>query len=116
MPVFWALAEGEESTGATIHQVDEGIDTGQIIERRAVLISPADTEHSLYARICRHGAELILNVIADARDGSIAASSPAQDERSSYNSVPTRNAVRQFRGLGRRFFTIAELLKPFERL
>lgn len=46
-----ALASGDTRTGCTIHYVDSGMDTGEIIARREVPIFPADTAETLHARI-----------------------------------------------------------------
>jgi phosphoribosylglycinamide formyltransferase-1 len=46
-----ALAYGVKLTGATVHFVDEGVDTGPIIAQRAVPVLPGDTPESLHARI-----------------------------------------------------------------
>jgi phosphoribosylglycinamide formyltransferase-1 len=46
-----ALAAGATTTGTTIHWVDSGVDTGQIIAQEAVEITGADTEESLHERI-----------------------------------------------------------------
>lgn len=46
-----ALAAGVTETGTTIHWVDEGVDTGQVIAQQAVEITAYDTEESLHERI-----------------------------------------------------------------
>jgi phosphoribosylglycinamide formyltransferase-1 len=46
-----ALEYGVKFTGATVHFVNEGIDTGPIIAQRAVPVLPGDTPESLHARI-----------------------------------------------------------------
>lgn len=46
-----ALAAGVKETGTTIHWVDAGIDTGQIIAQESVVINAGDTEESLHERI-----------------------------------------------------------------
>jgi phosphoribosylglycinamide formyltransferase 1 len=46
-----ALAHGVKVTGATVHFVDEGIDTGPIVLQEAVEIRAGDTAESLRARI-----------------------------------------------------------------
>ena len=38
-------------TGCTVHYVDAGMDTGDIIEQRRVPVLPGDTAESLHARI-----------------------------------------------------------------
>lgn len=46
-PLNWALINGEKSFGITVHYVDEGIDTGDIIEQRLYPISLSDDYASL---------------------------------------------------------------------
>jgi phosphoribosylglycinamide formyltransferase-1 len=46
-----ALAAGEPTTGCTVHYVDCGIDSGEIIAQREVPILADDTPESLHARI-----------------------------------------------------------------
>ena len=46
-----ALDHGAKVAGATVHFVDEGVDTGPIVLQAAVPVEPADTEDTLAARI-----------------------------------------------------------------
>lgn len=46
-----ALAHGVRVSGATVHFVDEGVDTGPVVLQAAVPVEPDDTEESLAARI-----------------------------------------------------------------
>lgn len=46
-----ALADGAKVTGTTIHWVDSGVDTGEIIAQESVEITPTDTEATLHERI-----------------------------------------------------------------
>ena len=46
-----ALAEGRSETGATVHFLDEGVDTGPVIAQERVAIHPDDTAETLHARI-----------------------------------------------------------------
>ncbi len=46
-----ALAHGVKVTGATVHFVDEGIDTGPIVLQEAVEVREGDTAETLHARI-----------------------------------------------------------------
>jgi phosphoribosylglycinamide formyltransferase-1 len=46
-----ALAAGAAETGTTIHWVDAGVDTGEVIAQERVEIYPGDTEGSLHERI-----------------------------------------------------------------
>ena len=46
-----ALEAGEAKTGCTVHYVDDGMDTGEIIAQAEVPILPGDTAASVHARI-----------------------------------------------------------------
>ena len=46
-----ALEAGEKITGCSVHYVDAGIDSGEIIAQRKVPVLPGDTAESLHARI-----------------------------------------------------------------
>ncbi len=58
-----ALAAGEKLTGCTVHYVDAGIDSGEIIAQRKVPVLPNDTPESLHARIQNAERELYPKVI-----------------------------------------------------
>lgn len=59
-----ALDAGEKQTGCTVHFVDAGIDTGDIIAQRKVPVLPGDTPEALHARIQVAERELFPEVIA----------------------------------------------------
>ena len=58
-----ALAAGEKVTGCTVHYVDAGIDSGEIIAQREVPIESDDTPEILHARIQIAERELYPEVI-----------------------------------------------------
>jgi len=51
-PNVWCMLDGTPA-GVTIHYIDEGIDSGDIIAQRKVEVDPADTGGSLYAKLER---------------------------------------------------------------
>ena len=59
-----ALAAGEKTTGCTVHYVESGIDTGEIIAQREAPISPGDTPATLHERIQLAEHALYPSVIA----------------------------------------------------
>ena len=58
-----ALAAGERTTGCTVHYVDAGVDSGEIIAQREVPILPHDTPATLHARIQNAERALVPAVI-----------------------------------------------------
>ncbi len=67
-----ALEYGVKISGCTVHYVDEGMDTGEIIAQRAVPVCPGDTEETLAARILRaeHAlySEVLLSLTRTAKE------------------------------------------------
>ena len=55
-----ALERGVKVTGATVHYVDSGTDTGPIIDQKAVYIKPDDTPETLQRRVMEEAEWLIL--------------------------------------------------------
>jgi phosphoribosylglycinamide formyltransferase 1 len=60
-----ALAAGVPVTGATVHYVDEGIDTGDVIRQREVRVLDGDTVETLRARIQAVEHELLPSVVQE---------------------------------------------------
>jgi phosphoribosylglycinamide formyltransferase-1 len=55
-----ALAAGATESGCTLHFVDEGVDSGQIIAQRKLTVTPNESEESLHERIKELERELII--------------------------------------------------------
>lgn len=66
-----ALAANAQVTGSTIHFVDQGMDTGQVISARQVEIFAGDTQDSLHERIKEVERELLVKVVSDFGSGKI---------------------------------------------
>jgi phosphoribosylglycinamide formyltransferase-1 len=66
-----ALDYGAKITGATVHFVDGGTDTGPIIAQQAVEVLPGDTEQTLSARIQAAEHELLPRVVHWIAEGRI---------------------------------------------
>jgi len=64
-----ALVAGVPVTGCTVHYVEAGVDTGEIIDQRRVPILPGDTPESLHARIQAAEHELLPAVIQNLATG-----------------------------------------------
>jgi methionyl-tRNA formyltransferase len=63
-PVNWAIVRGENETGVTTMQMDEGLDTGAILMQRETLIEETETAPELMARLSLMGAELLSETLA----------------------------------------------------
>lgn len=70
-PIQWSIIDGEKETGVTIMQMDEGLDTGDILTQKIVPISDEDTGESLFDKLCEAGSELLLETIPQIEAGSL---------------------------------------------
>ena len=57
------IAAGDKESGATVHYVDEGIDSGQIILQRRVPVLPGDSAEDLQQRVLQLEHEMLPQAI-----------------------------------------------------
>lgn len=107
-PYFWALANGDETTGSTVHWVDTGFDTGPILLQRELAIRLDHTVVSLAADTADLGAELAIEAIHLVEAGK-APRQPQDPSQASYYSWPSPADFRRLRRLGRRYGSIADM-------
>jgi len=70
-PVADTLAYGVKVTGATVHLVDDGVDTGPVLAQAAVEVQTGDTADELHERIKIEERRLLVGTVAAlARDGA----------------------------------------------
>jgi methionyl-tRNA formyltransferase len=63
-PVQWAIAEGERETGVSIMQMDEGLDTGDVLLQRVLTIAAEDTAETLAPRLAALGGAALVDALA----------------------------------------------------
>jgi len=69
-PIQRAILAGDSETGITLMQMNAGLDTGDIIVRRACPVLPTDTAQSLHDRLAMLGAETLLDTLGDLQNGN----------------------------------------------
>lgn len=85
-PLIWAIVEGDATTGVTIHMIDEGIDTGDIVLQRSLPIDPDDTGLSLYTKVGRLAVDSIAEVLQHWQEhGSLPTAHPQSGEASHHS-------------------------------
>lgn len=77
-PVNWALIRGENETGITIMQMDEGMDTGGVLVQERVPIDAADTTGTLLEKLSSLGSRMIVHALERISQGTLPAT--AQDD------------------------------------
>ncbi len=70
-PIQQVIVQGEPETGVTIMQMNEGLDTGDILLMRSIPIAADETADSLHDKLAALGAELLEECVAGLAQGSI---------------------------------------------
>jgi len=88
-PLFWVFRDGEQDAGVTIHFMDAGLDTGDIVAQASFAL-PDGTAGAVAQQHCDAlGARLMLEVLHGLRDGML--SRRPQPPGGSYQPWPTRD-------------------------
>lgn len=77
-PITFAILSGDAETGVTLMQIDEGLDTGNILTSRSIPILPDDTTGSLTEKLSTLGAQLLLDTLPAYLQGKV--TSTPQDQ------------------------------------
>jgi methionyl-tRNA formyltransferase len=70
-PIQWSVIKGEKEAGVTIIQMDEGMDTGDMLLKAKLEMAPDETAGSLYEKLAILGSETLLKVIKGLKEGTI---------------------------------------------
>ncbi len=70
-PIQWAIVNGDRETGVTTMLMDEGLDTGPMLVRRALAIGPDEDAASLHDRLAALGGDVLLETLRGLADGSV---------------------------------------------
>ena len=70
-PIVRAVINGETVTGVTIMQMDEGLDTGDILSQSEVEIAPDETGGSLFDKLAAEGAALLVKTLPSIFDRTV---------------------------------------------
>jgi len=70
-PIQWSIIEGEKETGVTAMLMDSGIDTGDILLKKAVNIAEKETGGSLHDKLKAEGGKLLIETLRQLEAGTI---------------------------------------------
>lgn len=62
-PIQWAVIDGEEVSGVTTMQMDEGLDTGDMLLKTEIRLDEKETGGSLHDKLAAAGAELCVRTL-----------------------------------------------------
>ncbi|MCI5207940.1 MAG: methionyl-tRNA formyltransferase, partial [Candidatus Electrothrix sp. ATG2] len=70
-PIQWAVIKGETETGVTIMQMDEGVDTGDILLPLSLPITEKDTSGTLFQKLADLGGQALFEAISRIKRGDL---------------------------------------------
>ncbi len=113
MCYFWVLKNGEQKGGVTVHWIDEGIDTGEILARKTFDLKPGWTQQMVLVRTAVIGAVLLKQLAGKLCIGEIP--QPvccSEKEDAVYYPMPGREDFEDYFDT-RRFFRIRDVIRYF---
>ena len=70
-PIQQAVLHGDSVAGVTIQQMDKGVDTGDMLIKRAIPVALDDTGGSLHDKLAELGAEILLEILPMIENGMV---------------------------------------------
>lgn len=70
-PIQWCIVSGDTVTGVTTMKMDEGMDTGDILETEETAIGEDETAGELFERLADIGAKLLVKTVKDLENGDV---------------------------------------------
>lgn len=89
-PIQWSIILGEKETGVTTMQMDDGIDTGDMIQSASLSIDENETADELHDRLSALGAKLIIETLEAVENGT-AIRTKQDDSLSNYASMLSKD-------------------------
>ena len=72
-PIQWAVIDGEKVSGVTTMQMDEGLDTGDMLLKTEVVLDEKETGGSLHDKLAAAGARLLVETLQALEDQTVTA-------------------------------------------
>ena len=85
-PIQWSIIDGETKTGVTTMQMDDGIDTGDMLEVSETEIGENETAGELFDRLAEMGGKLIVSSLSKLEKGELTPI-PQDHEKSNYAKI-----------------------------
>ena len=93
-PGFWEIYDGCASAGATVHYVDDTLDTGDVVGAAKIPVHPRDTPDSLRKKLDQLGAQLLCETLEQIATGA-ARRQPQEKTDQKPRTRPTRGQIRE---------------------
>ena len=89
-PIQQAVIDGEKESGVTIQKMGEGLDTGDMISKAVVVLAPEETGGSLFDKLSKAGADLLVKTLPSIFDGTAVYEKQPEESPTPYASMITK--------------------------
>lgn len=111
-PIQRAIINGDDVTGISVMQLDEGMDTGPVYAQSRITIEPDETAGELAARLDHEATELLLAVLEEIELGTAVATPQSAGGVSVAEKVSKEDAVIDWRKTAREIHNQVRALNP----
>ncbi len=114
-PIQWVIINGETSTGITTMFTDVGLDTGDMLLKRAVPIGKDETGGELYERLAILGADVLKDTLEAMESGTLTRTPQKEEDASYYPMLHKEMAKLDFGQTSRQLVDRVRALCPIMR-
>lgn len=111
-PVEWQIINGESRCGVTIHRMDRGIDTGEILTQDYVSISETDTLRTVTMKLCRTGGRLLDELVPQIANRSARGIKQDSTTATYYGKLSEEDIVVDWRKSTQAIYNLIRALPP----
>ena len=86
-PIQWAVIDGEPVSGVTTMQMDEGLDTGDMLLKTEVALDEKETGGSLFDKLSQVGAKLLVETLEQVKNGQAVYERQPEQSPTAYASM-----------------------------
>ena len=113
-PIQQAVIDGEKVSGVTIQQMGEGLDTGDMISKIVIPISPTETGGSLFGKLAQAGADLLIKTLPSIEQGTAEFEKQPEESPTPYAAMITKQmGLMDFRKSAEELERLVRGLNPF---
>ena len=105
------LANGESTTGITIHEMVAKIDAGRIIKQETMEIPPGISVFGLFERLCKLAGPMLVSTMKGIIQTRVIEGTTQELSHRSYYGEPSRNDFRQLKKRGFRLMYFREIAR-----
>ena len=113
LPHFWAMVHGDTTLGVTLHYVDEGVDTGAVIDQKEFTIEAKESFYKVWKKTAHYNSLVLKKYFEQLRKGKRNWTSSLHNnehKKTQFFKFPTHEAYRRFIAQGKKMFSLNDFV------